>query len=118
MNRSGSYEPLLFCFSKKGIIIVSEENKSTLEKPENTSVEMEPFSKTSDSMNNNKGHMEEIMIETPIPPKPVKLLDNPLPTPKKHVKKEMNYAFEPTPDQMHYDLNNYRIDDDYDLKDI
>jgi len=46
----------------------------------------------------------------------VKLLDNPLPLPKKHVKKEMNYAFEPSADQMHYDLNNYRVDDDYDLK--
>ena len=51
-------------------------------------------------------------------PKPVKFIENPLPLPKKHVKKEMNYAFEPTPDQMHYDLNNYQIDDDYDLKDI
>lgn len=56
--------------------------------------------------------------ETPSSPKPVKLLENPLPLPKKHVKKGMNYAFEPTPDQMHYDLNNYRLDDDYDLKDI
>ena len=50
--------------------------------------------------------------------KPIKFIENPLPLPKKHVKKEMNYAFEPTPDQMHYDLNNYRVDDDYDLKDI
>ena len=50
--------------------------------------------------------------------KPIKFLENPLPVPKKHVRKEMNYAFEPTKDQMHYDLNNYRIDDDYDLKDI
>lgn len=50
--------------------------------------------------------------------KPIKFIENPLPLPKKHVKKEMNYAFEPTPDQMHYDLNNYRFDDDYDLKDI
>ena len=49
--------------------------------------------------------------------KPIKFIENPLPLPKKHVKKEMNYAFEPTPDQMHYDLNNYRLDDDYDLKD-
>ena len=49
--------------------------------------------------------------------KPIKYIENPLPLPKKHVKKEMNYAFEPTPDQMHYDLNNYRLDDDYDLKD-
>lgn len=48
----------------------------------------------------------------------IKLIENPLPLPKKHVKKEMNYAFEPSKDQMHYDLNNYRLDDDYDLKDI
>ena len=38
--------------------------------------------------------------------------------PLKNIKKEMNYAFEPTPDLMHYDYNNYSIDDDYDLKDI
>ena len=49
--------------------------------------------------------------------KPIRFLENPLPVPKKHVRKEMNYAFEPSPDQMHYDLNNYRLDDDYDLKD-
>ena len=49
--------------------------------------------------------------------KPIKFIENPLPLPKKHVKKEMTYAFEPTKDQMHYDLNNYRLDDDYDLKD-
>lgn len=48
--------------------------------------------------------------------KPVKLLENPLPLPKKYVKKEMDYAFEPTPEQMHYDLNNYNVNDDYDLK--
>ena len=47
----------------------------------------------------------------------VKLIENPLPLPKKHVKKEMNYAFEPSGDQMHYDLNNYSFEDDYDLKD-
>lgn len=50
--------------------------------------------------------------------KPIKFIENPLPLPKKHVKKEMNYAFEPSKDQMHYDLNNYSVDDDYDLKDI
>lgn len=46
----------------------------------------------------------------------VKLLHNPLPLPKKHVKKEMKYAFEPSKEQMHYDLNNYDVNDDYDLK--
>ena len=55
--------------------------------------------------------------ETPIA-KPIKFIENPLPLPKKHVKKEMNYAFEPSEDQMHYDYNNYTFDDDYDLKDI
>ena len=49
--------------------------------------------------------------------KPVKFLENPLPVPKKHVRKKMDYAFEPSAEQMHYDLNNYRLDDDYDLKD-
>lgn len=48
--------------------------------------------------------------------KPIKYIENPLPLPKKHVKKEMTYAFEPSADQMHYDLNNYSVDDDYDLK--
>ena len=48
--------------------------------------------------------------------KKVKLLHNPLPVPKKHVKKVMNYAFEPGKDKMHYDLNNYNVNDDYDLK--
>lgn len=48
---------------------------------------------------------------------PIKFLENPLPLPKKRERKEMDYAFEPSPDQMHYDLNNYSLDDDYDLKD-
>ena len=48
--------------------------------------------------------------------KPIKFIENPLPLPKKHVKKEMKYAFEPSPEMMHYDYNNYSIDDDYDLK--
>lgn len=46
----------------------------------------------------------------------VNLIPNPLPVPKKHVKKEMNYAFEPPKELMHYDYNNYRAEDDYDLK--
>ncbi len=50
--------------------------------------------------------------------KPINYIPNPLPLPKKHVKKEMKYAFEPSPDMMHYDYNNYNIDDDYDLKEI
>lgn len=58
--------------------------------------------------------MEQPPIKEMMPS--VKLLENPLPLPKKHVKKVMNYAFEPTLEQMHYDLNNYDVNDDYDLK--
>lgn len=61
--------------------------------------------------------IEDAPIEEP-KQKQIKFIENPLPLPKKHVKKEMNYAFEPTPEQMHYDLNNYQMDDDYDLNDI
>ena len=39
-------------------------------------------------------------------------MENPLEVPKK----EMDYGFEPSKELMHYDLNNYRLDDDYDLK--
>ena len=99
--------------------VVSDEIEHISEKAEVVSDEVEKSSsETSDIQKNSKGIMEEIIIETPSSPKPVKLFESPLPLPKKHVKKEMNYAFEPTSDQMHYDLNNYRIDDDYDLKDI
>lgn len=68
----------------------------------------------------NEPEIQDIKVKKPEPEikKPIKFIENPLPLPKKHVKKEMNYAFEPTSDQMHYDLNNYRLDDDYDLKDI
>ena len=48
-------------------------------------------------------------------PKPGEYLDNPLPVPKRHVRKEMNYAFEPEPDKMYYDVA-VDEDDDFDLQ--
>lgn len=90
-----------------------QEEKISLEEPQmkiEQEQKIESVIKTEPQIENK----EETSAE---PEKPkVKLLDNPLPLPKKHVKKEMNYAFEPSADQMHYDLNNYRVDDDYDLK--
>lgn len=50
--------------------------------------------------------------------KNLKLIPNPLPLPKKHIKKVMGYAFEPSKELMHYDLNNYNVNDDYDLRDV
>lgn len=48
----------------------------------------------------------------------VNRIPNPLPLPKKHIRKEMDYGFEPSKEQMHYDLNNYNVNDDYDLKEV
>lgn len=43
-------------------------------------------------------------------------IPNPLPLPKKHVHKEMDYGIEIDESQMHYDLEQIPDDDDYDLK--
>lgn len=44
----------------------------------------------------------------------IKYLDNPLPLPKRHVKKEMNYGFEPDENLMKYDIA-VADDDDFDV---
>lgn len=47
--------------------------------------------------------------------KPGEWLDNPLPVPKRHVKKELDYGFEPEPDQMCYDIE-VSDQDDFDIR--
>lgn len=44
-------------------------------------------------------------------PAPGTWLDNPLPVPKRHVKREMGYGFEPDPDQMFFDIPVSDLDD-------
>lgn len=44
----------------------------------------------------------------------VQFIENPLPLPKKHVKKSMDYSFVPDKDQMHYDLE-VDENDDFDI---
>lgn len=56
-------------------------------------------------------HADSVMEK---PEKP-KFLDNPLPVPKKHVKKTFDYAFEPANDLMRYDID-VSDDDDFDIK--
>lgn len=46
----------------------------------------------------------------------VQYIENPLPVPKKHVKKEMTYAFEPDEAHMCYDLKDIPQDSDYDIE--
>ena len=53
----------------------------------------------------------------PEEPKPngIKFIENPLPLPKKHIKKTMDYRFEPEPEFMKYDIE-VKESDDFDLK--
>lgn len=48
------------------------------------------------------------------PKRPGEYLDNPLPVPKRHIKKEMSYGFEPKEDQMFYDIS-VSDQDDFDI---
>lgn len=46
------------------------------------------------------------MSETVSEEKKIKFIKNPLPLPKKHEKKEMDYDFQVPPDKMHFDIEN------------
>lgn len=47
--------------------------------------------------------------------KEIKFIENPLPLPKKHVKKTMDYRFIPDREKMNYDIEVDK-NDDFDLK--
>ncbi|MGN0306831.1 MAG: hypothetical protein ACI4DN_01315 [Lachnospiraceae bacterium] len=83
------------------------------EKQRRDQVLQEPDMKKPDM---KKPDIEKSGMEEPKPA--VNRIPNPLPLPKKHVRKEMDYGFEPSKEQMHYDLNNYNVNDDYDLKEV
>lgn len=111
----------VFCFIAIGIIIctfkekmVAVQNKTVLEetKEEVVSETVNKPAIITEMTETDEKKSKDAENEKP----KIKFIENPLPLPKKHVKKEMTYAFEPGDDQMHYDLNNYRVDDDYDLK--
>lgn len=56
--------------------------------------------------------MEDLKMEEA--PKQVKYIENPLPLPKKHVKKVLDYSVHPQEAYMHYDID-VAEDDDFDL---
>lgn len=57
----------------------------------------------------------ETSIDKPAVPKTT-IIEPPLPMPKKHVKKEMSYAFDPKFDMMHYDMDDMTGIDFYDIE--
>ena len=61
-----------------------------------------------------------IIAEAPVPvtgeEEEPKLIENPLPTPKKHVPKEMDFDLEPDADQLHFDVVDMKGKDFFDIE--
>jgi hypothetical protein len=60
-----------------------------------------------------------VIAEAPVPDtgetEEPQLIENPLPTPKKHVPKEMDFDIEPDPDHMHFDVVDLKGKDYFDI---
>lgn len=72
----------------------------------------EMFAKTDVTISEPDEEIKEVDI---IEEKKIEYIENPLPLPKKHVRKTMDYAFIPEDDQMKYDIA-VSDSDDFDLK--
>ncbi len=57
---------------------------------------------------------ENVPIEEPVPVKEIKFIENPLPLPKKHVKKTMDYGYDFPEEQLYFDIE-ISEDDDFDF---
>ena len=56
-------------------------------------------------------------IEPPVTKKEVKFIENPLPLPKKHEKKEITYAYELDERELHYDFDISENEAHFDVED-
>ena len=54
----------------------------------------------------------EAPADSPLPGEPI---PNPLPGPKKHVPREMDFAYEPKEEEMCFDIDRFEEGDDFDL---
>lgn len=95
---------------KKAEIKKSEIKKSEIEKMEIKESELKAVT----GQENSRSVQEQLPQETAEEKKTVKYIENPLPLPKRHVKKEMDYGFEPDCDLMKYDVM-VEENDDFDL---
>lgn len=95
---------------KKSEIKKSEIKKSEIEKMEIKESEIKAVT----GQENSRNVQEQQPQETAEEKKTVKYIENPLPLPKRHVKKEMDYGFEPDCDLMKYDVM-VEENDDFDL---
>lgn len=100
---------------KKAEIKKSEIKKSEIKKSEIEKMEIkESEIKAVTGQENSRNVQEQQPQETAEEKKTVKYIENPLPLPKRHVKKEMDYGFEPDCDLMKYDVM-VEENDDFDL---
>lgn len=100
---------------KKAEIKKSEIKKSEIKKSEIEKMEIkESEIKAVTGQENSRSVQEQLPQETAEEKKTVKYIENPLPLPKRHVKKEMDYGFEPDCDLMKYDVM-VEENDDFDL---
>ncbi len=76
------------------------------------SVEEEPTEETVVEVEDTIEVLEE--IPEPVSKPKVQLIENPLPGPKPHVKKNLDYGFEPSEGEMKYDYD-VKDDDDFDI---
>lgn len=88
----------------------SEIKKSEIEKMEIKESEIKAVT----GQENSRNVQEQLPQETAEEKKTVKYIENPLPLPKRHVKKEMDYGFEPDCDLMKFDVM-VEENDDFDL---
>lgn len=83
-----------------GVILLSNLIKDVPVNPAGDGVEMN-IMKKSKQLNESKVNLN--------------LIPNPLPLPKQHERKEMDYAFIPEEDKMHYDIDVVEENDDFDV---
>lgn len=109
-NRMINGEAMLVCI---GILIVSAgfgmifTMKNPLEKKEQPAgAEPEKEEAEIQSFEPAKEEKEELSAEETADSSqtPIRLIENPLPLPKKHIRKEMDYQYEVAPDKMNYDI--------------
>lgn len=100
--------------SNEDVILETEDNKNIVDENEISIVKNVSDINVNEADNEKSIVTVEPKLEIPQKPK-VKLLDNPLPLPKKHVKKELTYSFEPVDRDMRFDIE-IKDNDDFDIK--
>lgn len=111
------------CFVVEGVqkvtaeTIETEEAAETVEATETVEVSEPAEGAAEEAVETAEAPSEEVQeqpVQPELPAKP-RFIENPLPLPKKHEKKEMDYQYEVTEDKMKFDVE-IKENDDFDIK--